>query len=199
MSENAKGNGRTGEVEAALSLSDEELDEAVWHHVLHRISAKSARFDEQAAAVKGLSPGLQRVLVTQTLDMEVKNGGFHQYFWNPSGRFAAEALEGLREFGATRHASLLEEAMAVYDRERSRQQQHKAKGTLAACSDSAQESDLGALDMRYYQLEEEEDLPALRAAYIRARPQGFELDQREPCCTDWSSCPLLKQAGGSSR
>jgi hypothetical protein len=199
MSENAKGTERAGEVEAALSLSDEELDEAVWHHVLHRISERSGRMDEQAAVVKCLSLGLQRVFATQTLDMEVKNGGFHQYFWNPSGRFAAEALEGLREFGATRHASLMEEAMAVYERERPRQQRFKAMGTLAAFSESALESGLGELDMRYYQLEEEENLPALRAGYIRAVPQEFELDRLEPCWAEWWSCSLRKPAGGSSR
>jgi len=46
---------------------------------------------------------------------EVANGGFHQYFANPTGIVAPTALDGLRALGATAAAKALAEACAPFD------------------------------------------------------------------------------------
>ena len=44
---------------------------------------------------------------------EVCCGGFEQFFWNPTGVLAPEAVEGFREIGLPQVAALIESAMAL--------------------------------------------------------------------------------------
>jgi hypothetical protein len=52
--------------------------------------------------------------VVESLEAEVNNGGFDQYFFNSSGDDAAGALEALNEIGATRTAELLRGACSRF-------------------------------------------------------------------------------------
>ena len=55
-----------------------------------------------------LSRHEQTYFAVSLLEIEVYNGGKHQFFWNSSGDFYAGALRGLEELGAVRsHASLV--------------------------------------------------------------------------------------------
>lgn len=56
----------------------------------------------------------RRLVAVSTLEGEVLNGGFDQYFFNPSGGDAEVALAGLKEVGATNAAELLERAMGQF-------------------------------------------------------------------------------------
>jgi hypothetical protein len=47
-------------------------------------------------------------------DSEVCNGGFHQFFSNPTGVLAPEALEGFRQVGLTECADLAEAAIGQF-------------------------------------------------------------------------------------
>lgn len=47
------------------------------------------------------------------LEAEVNNGGFHQYLFNSSGKFARFALSALRAVGASQTAGILELAISV--------------------------------------------------------------------------------------
>lgn len=44
---------------------------------------------------------------------EVCGGGFEQFFWNPTGVLAPEAVEGFREIGLPQAAALIEAAMEI--------------------------------------------------------------------------------------
>lgn len=44
---------------------------------------------------------------------DVCSGGFEQFFWNPTGVLAPEAVEGFREIGLPQLAALIESAMEV--------------------------------------------------------------------------------------
>ena len=54
-----------------------------------------------------LSPYEQTYYSVSILESEVYNGGMHQFFWNSSGDYYAEALRGLEELGAIRSHELL--------------------------------------------------------------------------------------------
>ncbi len=56
----------------------------------------------------------RHLLAVQSLEAEVFNGGFDQYFFNSTGDDAEVALAGLKEMQATEAAVLLERAMAVF-------------------------------------------------------------------------------------
>ena len=47
------------------------------------------------------------------LESEVNNGGFHQFFLNPSGQFVPQILDALQEIGALKTKHLLEQAVRV--------------------------------------------------------------------------------------
>lgn len=54
-----------------------------------------------------LSPQEKTYFAVCALEREVYNGGMHQFFWNSSGAYYAEALHGLQELGAMRSHALL--------------------------------------------------------------------------------------------
>ena len=57
----------------------------------------------------------QKVLLfVENLEREVNNGGFNQFYWNSSGDFAHETLDGLKTIGATKMASILTKANPVW-------------------------------------------------------------------------------------
>lgn len=62
------------------------------------------------------------LLAAHWCQSEIRNGGFHQFFTNPTGVLAPEALDGFAAIGRPDLASLLREAMsyfgAPYPRER---------------------------------------------------------------------------------
>lgn len=155
----------TAEILGAIPKDD--LEQALIDHVVDvRIGTRK---DEEYEIVSGLSAGFRMVYTTWWLEAEVNNGGFNQYFWNSAGRFAKEALAGFERLGATEHAALVAEAIAIEAEERSAQQKHKDAGTVEAFSESYETSRLGALDERFYAL----SLGDLRVRYIQSHPAEF--------------------------
>jgi hypothetical protein len=140
---------------------------ALIDHVIHvRIND---RFHDELEIVRGLSRGYRMLYSTWLLETEVNNGGFNQFFWNPSGRFAAEALDGCRLLGGTELAALLEQAIAIHEKERPTQRKYAEEGTLEAFSESYETTTLTSLDERFFAL----SLSPLRIRYIRAHPDEF--------------------------
>ena len=52
--------------------------------------------------------------LVETLDAEVNNGGFHQFFSNSSGSRAAETISALDAIGASHTAEILKRACARF-------------------------------------------------------------------------------------
>ena len=82
---------------------------------------------------------------------EICNGGFGQFFGNPTGVLAPEAIEGFREIGQMQIAALIESAMALigspYPRDRVEREERLSQVSKAA---------LDALDERLFVLIESE-------------------------------------------
>ena len=54
---------------------------------------------------------------TQTLEEEVNNGGFDQFFFNSSGNLANEVVHAFTEIGAVKTADICRKAFSVYGEE----------------------------------------------------------------------------------
>jgi hypothetical protein len=125
---------------------------------------------EQYRRVDALSPGLKMLWGTWLVDGEVNNGGFNQFFWNSSGQFAMEAIEGFRVIGADEHAGLVEDAVELFFEEADRLRPFRQRHTLEAFSESYEHTDSGALDTRNFALR---DFSELRVRYIRDHLDEF--------------------------
>lgn len=53
--------------------------------------------------------------ITQTVEQEVNNGGFSQFFFNSSGDFSNEMVEAFTKIGALKTAEICRKALTVFD------------------------------------------------------------------------------------
>lgn len=106
-------------------------------------------------------------------DEEIHNGGFHQFFWNQFGRFAPDALDGLRLIGAHKHADVLHDAMETFLDESDLQDRIRQDGSLEAFAAAYSETRLTALNPLWWDLSEHIDLDALSLQYARAHLEEF--------------------------
>ncbi len=140
---------------------------AVSEHVMWKIGNA---YDREREIVLSLPRALRAVHTTFEVECEVMNGGFNQYFWNSSGKLAAEALEDYRLIGATKHAAIMAKAIEIHTREEAKMAKFQKEGTVEAFSESYQETELNKLDMEFYELKE--DVRALRVKYVREHPEA---------------------------
>lgn len=125
--------------------------------------------DEYEVVIK-LSPGQQAIYSTWWVEAEVNNGGFNQFYFNSSGRFADMAAKGFRLIGAEQHAKLMDEANKIYNENKEKLETYD-DGTLESFSESYNDNPLNDLDNKFYNLEE--DFNELRVRYIRSNYQEF--------------------------
>ena len=74
-----------------------------------------------------LSKPQQVLFPVHWLDAEVGNGGFHQFFANPTGILAPEAVSGFRVIGLDDFAELIEEAMSFFGNPYPREREKREK------------------------------------------------------------------------
>jgi hypothetical protein len=156
--------------EILQATPDADLEQTVLDYIFRTIDRSG---EDAAVVVPALPEGLQMVFATWLVESEVSNGGFPQYFWNPSGEFAVEALYGYRMLGAQRHAATLETALATYIRERPQLERFRGGGTAEDFAAWAAFSALATLDWQFWSLATAEDPHALRIGYIRTHPEEF--------------------------
>ena len=154
--------------ELLASVPDDELSDAILHHVVLRMGNETTRKRE---VVRACPVGVRAVFATLLVDLEVNNGGFNQLFWNPSGEFAGDALAGYELMGAEDYASVMRAAIATWESEREILAPFHEEGTLEAFSESYQHTSLGDLDGRYYALNGR--IAQIWSRFVRARPELF--------------------------
>jgi hypothetical protein len=150
------------------TIPDDQLELAI----LDWIDSKIAGDYQHAHAIVGrLSPGMRMLYATWWLESEVDNGGFNQFFWNSSGQFAQDALDGFKLLHADELANLTGAAIAIAQREAPLRQKFQAQGTIEAFSESYKHTSLDELDKQFYKLDD--GLSKRRVAYVRAHPEQF--------------------------
>lgn len=118
---------------------------------------REKRFELRAA----LSPAERRHVAMWDLDVEVKNGGFDQFFVNSSGDDWEAALEGLTAFDPPR-AELLREATARFPQPPDRRNRERCE--QLAKLNQERERPFDDLDRRYYALQHPIDVAQARHA-----------------------------------
>ena len=71
------------------------------------------RVHETDAGFSGLSPDEQLYFAVGLVDLDVTNGGTHQYFSNSAGEYYSIAVAGLQKLGATQTLDLLRRGKAI--------------------------------------------------------------------------------------
>jgi len=148
-------------------IPDDRLVQAVVDHVVDfRVRGDLAHHRE---IVDALPPGQRWIYAMWQTDAEVMNGGFVQFFFNGSGDFALEALEGYRRIGAAGRVSILKRAVAaVSSGPPSRESLDKG---LAEFRGSGRITGIDGLDREWYELAEDD--AAMKVKYIRGNPELF--------------------------
>ena len=70
---------------------------------------------EYGDAIEKLNKYERVIFITQTLEQEVNNGGFSQFFYNSSGDFSNELLDVFTQIGATKTAKICKKAISVFN------------------------------------------------------------------------------------
>jgi Domain of unknown function (DUF4375) len=149
------------------AASDEELWSILYQALIPRVTGTR---DEQYTVVKSWTKGLQMLWATQLVDDEVNNGGFNQYFFNSSGQFAMEAIEGFQLIGSHERADLVRQAVDQLFRDAPRLRQFYEQRTMEAFMESYKHTDLGAIDEAWFKASE---FFTPRTQYMREHPQEF--------------------------
>ena len=100
----------------------------------------------------GLTKVQQVLFPTYWLDVEVCNGGFHQYFTNSTGYHAPEAIAGFRELGLHDIADIVSQAVVIFDEPFPRKRDDREKFLAAFVGDDESEwNPFYKLDDAFYQ------------------------------------------------
>jgi hypothetical protein len=156
-------------VELLTSISADEVGSAIVQHV--ELLAAEGEEEDRAAVIQGLPAGTLAIYTTYLVDFEVNNGGFNQFFWNPSGEFAGSALAGYELLGAEEYAAVMRAAIATHETERDLLAPFYENDTLEAFSQSYKHTALNEVDQRYYGLGDR--IYDVWAAFVRRRPELF--------------------------
>lgn len=106
----------------------------------------------------------QRIyLAVKWLDIEVRNGGFSQYFFNSSGNQWESARTGLSEIGAIEHSNLLNEAIGIFG-SNGPSSDRKERFEQLRTIESKSEVPFEKMDDRYYDLTENLEVLLLKYA-----------------------------------
>jgi hypothetical protein len=111
-----------------------------------------------------LTPREQVFFCVWSLEAEVNNGGFDQYFSNSAGDYAPETVVALRAIDAEHTASLVESAMALFGLEGPDSVRNTRHDELERLTD-AQREVFSELDKRFFAYED--NLGELLARYMQ--------------------------------
>lgn len=161
-----------GAAEVERIEDDLDLQSAVFMWCLPDESDYSNALEE----VLNCNPGKRAVYLVNTLDYEVCNGGFNQYFYNKGPVLAEETTKSLRHIGQTDRAAILQKALENYffvkESHAASYSAGSAQEQLEAFSETYRDSPLDNLDTQYYNAGP--DMWEILASYIRANPDEFK-------------------------
>jgi len=150
-------------------IKDEELEQVVFDNISVQMKDDGR---EEKEIVQSLTSGQRAVYVTVIIEGEVSNGGFNQFYYNPSGQLADMGEESFKTLGAGPFAELMNRANSTYSEIKSDLDKFN-DGTIEGFSKSYENNPLNDLDSIFYKLSEEESLNQLRIKYIRNNVKEF--------------------------
>jgi hypothetical protein len=160
----------------ASCLDEEDEAELTWRVIAPAYNALAIYDGAEAVArdLEQLTPGQRALLAMHWCVSETLNGGFDQFFMNPSGLLTDEVLIGLERIGVPEAAGIVWAARAVLA------SRPPEADTNAPGFDEADEADrFDAYLAQYEELQGrfeaiiDGELYARAAAYVRLHPEEF--------------------------
>ena len=129
-----------------------------------------------------LTPGQRALLAIAWCVAEVSNGGFEQFFSNPSGVLAREAREGFVRVGDEALASLIDHVAALFPSEWPARERRVRNFQLRQLRgpDADRIAAFGPYDDAFYACLGLEELDGECAAYVLEHPGEFVADADAP-------------------
>ena len=93
------------------STPEDNLEQTIFDNIYDIIGND---YKNELTNIQKLSKGQQAFWSTWILEGEVNNGGFNQFYFNPSGQYAEMSEIGFKTIGAEKHADLTIHANKIY-------------------------------------------------------------------------------------
>ncbi len=155
------------------NIIDTTSDQMLLEVILNNLNAKLPEDNEEEyETVNGWSKSKQTIYVIGRLEAEVNNGGYNQFYYNSSGKYADLVPEALKSIGAKKFFDLMINANVTYKKEKNKIVE-KQDGTIEGFQKSYENNPLSKLDDRFYVLYESEDLAKLQIKFIRKHVSDF--------------------------
>lgn len=106
----------------------------------------------------------------QSLEREINNGGFNQYFLNSSGDFAHQTVQSLQTIGANKTADILQNAIALFPGKITPQDRTERLEILEQIEEMA-DPIWENLDQQFFAYED--DLNTLNIEFVRKNKDRF--------------------------
>ena len=147
------------------SIADDDLEQAVIDYVTWKADVDGVQPD---ALIERLPSAVTAVYATRLVEDEVANGGFNQLFFNGMGSLLERAAVGYRTIGAPDHERIANAAIERAIEAAPRLEATWASPTLEAFSGSYQLQVFDDLDAAFYEIEQTEDVSAIRIQFVRS-------------------------------
>jgi hypothetical protein len=151
------------------TTSDNDLLQVVFDNLSEKLHED---YKKEYETVLNWNKSQQAIYMIWSLEAEVNNGGFNQFYYNSSGQFYKHLPKLLSLIGAKRFSELIEKANTTFEKENPKITQHQ-DGSLEGFSKSYDDNPLNKFDEEFYELYKKEDLHQLQVNFIRAHRTDF--------------------------
>ena len=125
----------------------------------------------ESGGLAALTPAERQVFAINWLLVETNIGGLHQFFFNDTGKFTADALAGLNAIGAAETLEVFQNAVQLFPSARVPVDQTERRAALAALPPEVQWEYFGELTAQLFRVSE--NISQRVADYIAANPHLF--------------------------
>jgi len=151
------------------TTSDDEMLQVVFDNLVEKFPKDHTK--EYQTILTWTKPQ-QAIYVIWCLEAEVNNGGYNQFYFNPSGQYYKLLPDALKLIGAKKFADLTLRANKTYEQENEKIAKYQ-DGTLDGFSKSYNDNPLNKFDTEFYELYKVENLQQLQVDFIRKNKTAF--------------------------
>jgi hypothetical protein len=155
-------------------IPDDLLAWAMFDHIWLKVDKA---YERTLQVLEELPSGFSVVYHLFTLNGEIGNGGFNQYFFNDLDKNAEQQLNALKLIKATKHQKVFQEAFKIRNEEKQDEELQRlyAERTIESFFSTYGMTTLDKCDEEWYALEKELNISLIQ--FIRNHPDLFVTDE----------------------
>jgi len=139
--------------------------------VIMQLDSRANQLSHYGEDVSGLTEPQKVLLYVENLEREINNGGFNQFYWNTSGNYALETVDGLKAIRALKMAEIVIKAHAEWPTETIPKDQTERQEMLEKIEDRAK-TVWEQCDQEFYQYPD--NIESLLFEYIKHHRVEFQ-------------------------